>query len=273
MTISGVELFRTGPEQRHGLCQAEGLGPAQTDGPEGEGRCRQGHDGLFEDPQRPGLRLHAAGGDRIGHVQGFRLSVAGPGRPGPQALMEARNQLLGMARKGPEADLSPAQRHGRRARIPHRRGLGKGGRPGGSHHLHPHHASRRPSAAPMSTTSFRAAGSSGCTSRRTPPTGCCPRIWKSSMCATTREDGPVHRFCLRPLEVRPSAARAFQRVPVHEHLGGTGAGEKLRRGDEGHGRDRREASAGNRLRMDRHLLSGDGWPGPRRLFCTPFPSS
>ena len=45
---------------------------------------------------------------------------------------------------------------------------------------------RRPLAAPMSTTLSKADGSSTWTFRPTPPTGCCPGIWKDSTCATRR---------------------------------------------------------------------------------------
>ncbi len=43
---------------------------------------------------------------------------------------------------------------------------------------------RRPLAAPMSTTSSKADGSNTWTFRLTPPTACCPRIWKDSTCVT-----------------------------------------------------------------------------------------
>ena len=94
---------------------------------------------LSQHPQRHGLRLPAAGRRRTGHGQGVRFSVAGPGRSGTRGPDGGRNQLLGHGGQGPETGRRPAQRHGRCARIPDRRGLGKGRRPGGSHHLHPQH--------------------------------------------------------------------------------------------------------------------------------------
>ena len=57
---------------------------------------------LSEYPQRHGLRLSAAGRRRTGHGQGVRLSSCWTGAVSAmQALMEARNQLLGMAAKDP----------------------------------------------------------------------------------------------------------------------------------------------------------------------------
>ena len=45
---------------------------------------------------------------------------------------------------------------------------------------------------------------------------------------TRGEDGPLFLLCLRPLDVRFPRAGALQRLPVHEHLGRAGAGEKFR---------------------------------------------
>ena len=60
-------LFRKGPDQWHGICQAQGLEAPQSIGPEGKGHCRTGHEGLLSDPQRHGLRLPATFRDRAGY--------------------------------------------------------------------------------------------------------------------------------------------------------------------------------------------------------------
>ncbi len=67
---------------------------------------------------------------------------------------------------------------------------------------------------------------------------------------------PLPSFATAPLEVRLTPAVALQRLPLPEHLGRAGAGEKLRRGHAGHGRDGDQAAHGDRLRLDGALLSG-----------------
>ena len=59
-------LFREGADQRHGIRQAQGLEAPQAVGPEGEGHCGTGHEGLFADPHRLGVRLSAAFRGRAG---------------------------------------------------------------------------------------------------------------------------------------------------------------------------------------------------------------
>ena len=49
----------------------------------------------------------------LGMATGFDFQLLDRGGLGHQKLMEARNQLLGMASKDSAADQSPAQRHGR----------------------------------------------------------------------------------------------------------------------------------------------------------------
>ena len=53
MTIAGVRLFRQGADQRHGIYQAQGLEAPRPGGPEGEGRCGTGHEGLFSASATP----------------------------------------------------------------------------------------------------------------------------------------------------------------------------------------------------------------------------
>jgi HAE1 family hydrophobic/amphiphilic exporter-1 len=65
------KLLRPGAERGHGLCPPEGLGTPGPAGAEGN-RCGQkGHGGIFQDPQRYGVCLSAAAGDRIRRGEGF----------------------------------------------------------------------------------------------------------------------------------------------------------------------------------------------------------
>ena len=65
-----LELLRPGTERGHGLRQAEGLGTPRPAGLEGRCRGGQSHGGIFQNPQRHGVCLCAAGGRRTGHGQG-----------------------------------------------------------------------------------------------------------------------------------------------------------------------------------------------------------
>ena len=76
------QFLRPGAERGAFLRQAQGLGSPQPAGLEGRRRGRKGHGGIFEDPQRHGVCLRAAGGGRAGTGQGVRFPAAGPGRPG-----------------------------------------------------------------------------------------------------------------------------------------------------------------------------------------------
>ncbi len=75
----------------------------------------------------------------LGRAGGFDFELQDRGGLGHEALMAARNQLLGHGCQRPQAGPRPAQRPGRCDPISHRCGLGKGGCPGGSHQLHPQH--------------------------------------------------------------------------------------------------------------------------------------
>ena len=61
------------------------------------------------------------------------------------------------------------------------------------------------------------------------------------------DDDAVRFLRHRPLVLWVAAAGAFQQLPVDEHLGRAAAGEELRGGDAGHGRDRLEAAQGHRF--------------------------
>ena len=180
------ELFGGRAERRAGICQAQGLGPAPAAGPEGQGRGRTRHGAVFPDPQRHGLRLSAAGGHRTGQRQRVRLPIAGPRRPGPRRPDGGPQPAARHGGPGSAADRGSAPTAWRMCPNTGSTWIGKRPAPWGFPSAPSTPPSRRPSAAPMSTTSSRAAGSSGSTSRPTPPTACCPRTWKSSMCATRR---------------------------------------------------------------------------------------
>ena len=64
---------------------------------------------------------------------------------------------------------------------------------------------------------------------------------------TTGKMVPFSAFASAHWSSRLPAARALQRLSVHEHPGGAGTGEELRRSDAGHGGDRREIAPGDRL--------------------------
>jgi HAE1 family hydrophobic/amphiphilic exporter-1 len=69
-----------------------------------------------------------------------------------------------------------------------------------------------------------------------------------TLCAQYRgQDGAVCLVCIQPLDDRFPPVGALQRLSVHEHLGRAGTAQKFRRGHAGHGRDRLEAAAGDRL--------------------------
>ncbi len=58
---------------------------------------------------------------------------------------------------------------------------------------------------------------------------------------------PLLRLRLGPLDVGLAAARALQRLPVHEHPGPGRARPQLGRGHEGHGGAHRQAAGGHRI--------------------------
>ena len=103
---------------------------------------------------------------------------------GHEALMAARNQLLGHGGAGPAADPGAAQRHGGRAAVQGRRRLGEGGRARRPDRLDPHDHLGRVRQRLRRTTSSRAGGSSGSTPRPTPRSGCSPRTSTGSTSAT-----------------------------------------------------------------------------------------
>ena len=229
MTIAGIGFSGTGAEQRHGLRQAQGLEAAQPAGPEGEGRGRTGHEGLLADPQRHGVRLPAAGGDRAGQRHRVSTSSCWTGAGwATTKLMAARNQLLGMAAKDPRLVTGPAQRPGRRAPIPDRRGLGKGRRPGVPITSIHNTISTAFGSAYVNNFIQRRPGQAGVRPGRRPLPHAARRPGKTLRAQHRGEDGPLFRFCHRPLDLRFSQTGALQRVLFREYLGRTGAGQEFR---------------------------------------------
>ena len=128
------------------------------------------------------------------------------------ALMAARNQLLGMAAQGPAADEGPAQRPGRRARVPGRRGLGKGRRPGAAHHLDPQHdlgGLRQRLRQRLHPGRPRQAG---LRPGRRPLPHAAQGPGEALRPQHRGQDGPLLLLCLRPLDLRLSEAGALQRL-------------------------------------------------------------
>ena len=183
----------------------------------------------------------------LGNAKGFRFPVAGPGRPGPRRPDGRPQPAPRHGGQGPEVGERPAQRHGGCARIPDRRGLGKGRRPGGSHHLHPQHHLGGLRQRLCQRLHPGRPGQTGVRPGRRPLPHAAQGPGKALRPQYRREDGALFLLCLRPLDVRFSPAGALQRLSVHEHLGRAGAGQEFRRGHAGHGRDRREAAPGDRL--------------------------
>ena len=83
MTSCGAGFMLRGQNVGMSYVKAEGLGTPGSAGPEGWCRGRKGDERIFQDPERQGVCLCAAGGHRVGHGEGFRFSVAGPGRARP----------------------------------------------------------------------------------------------------------------------------------------------------------------------------------------------
>ncbi len=113
---AGLQLFGPGPERRAGFRHAEGLGRAQRPRQFGRARgrprlrCADGHPRCLHLPAQP------AADSGTGHGLGLQLPPAGPRRAtGHDALLAARNQMLGMAIAEQGADPGAPRRPGRRA--------------------------------------------------------------------------------------------------------------------------------------------------------------
>ena len=184
----------------------------------------------------------------LGNAGGVDFQLMDRGGLGHAALMSARNQLLGMAAQDPR--LANVRPNGMED-VPEFRvdvDWEKAGALGTAHHLDPQHhlgGFRQRLCQQLHSGRARQAGLR--------PGGCsvpqaAHRTWKSFTCAIL----PA-KWCLLPRSpprrwtIGFAPAGALQRVSFPEHLGRAGAGQELRRGDAGHGRDRLQAAAGVRL--------------------------
>ena len=148
-TVAGRGFSGTGQNVGLGFVKLKDWDLRHRRGPESKRPGGTRHGQVLQDPQRQGVCLSAAGSPGAWPGGRVRLSIAGPGRAGARSPDGGPQPDARHGRQGPEADPGPPQRPGRCAPIPHRRGLGKGGRPGGSHQTPSTTPSRRPSAAPM----------------------------------------------------------------------------------------------------------------------------
>ena len=210
----------------------------------------------------------------LGTRQGVRLPAAGPGRPRPRQADGGPQPAPRHGRQGPAPDARPAQRPGGRARIPDRRGLGKGRRPGGAHHFDPQHDLGGLRQRLCQRLHPGRPGQDGSMSRPTPPTACCPRTWKSSTSATRAgKMVPFSSFASGHWTSGSPQLERFNGFPSMNIWGepapGRSSGEAMQAMEEIVG----EAAAGDRLRLDRALLPGADVQLPGAACCTPSPSS
>ena len=143
----------------------------------------------------------------LGNAKGFDFQLQDRGGLGHEALMEARNQLLGMAAQDPR--LTSVRPNGLEdvPAVPGRRGLGQGRRPGRSHQLHPQHhlgglrqrLRQRLHPGRARQARLRAGG------RALPHAA--RRTWRSSTCATPR--GRWSRSPRSPPATGPPAPRSW----------------------------------------------------------------
>ena len=208
----------------------------------------------------------------LGTARGVDFQLMDRGGLGHTALMNARNQLLGMATQDPRLVERPAQRHGRRARIPRRRELGRGRRAGRAHQLHSHDPLRRVRQRLRQRLHPGRARQTGVRPGRRPLPHAAQGPGKALRAQYRRENGPLRLVRLEPLDLQFPPAGTLQRLSLHEHLGRAGAGPKFRRGHAGHGRDRREAARRASATTGPGFPTRSGWRRPRGRSSTPSPS-
>ena len=209
----------------------------------------------------------------LGQAKGFDFQLLDRGGLGHAKLMEARNKLLGMAAGDPRPDEGPAQRPGGCARIPDRRGLGKGRRPGSAHQLDPQHDLGGLRQRLCQRLHPGRQGQAGLRPGRCALPHAAHRPGEAPRAQHRGQDGPLFLLCLRSLDVRFPEAGALQRLPVHQHPGRGGAGQELRRGHAGHGRDSSGSCRWGSATTGRGCPTRSGWRAPRRRCCMPSPSS
>ncbi len=144
----------------------------------------------------------------LGTAKGFDFQLLDRGGLGHAALMAAQKPASRDRGQGPAADRGSAQQHGGCARIPDRRGLGKGRRPGGPHHLHPpdHLGGLRQRLCQRLHPGRP--GQAGVRPGRRPLPHAAQGPGKTLCPEYGGEDGPLFLLRLRPLDVRlPQLAR------------------------------------------------------------------
>ena len=270
------ELFAAGAEHRPGLRQAQGLGSARPAGSEGQGRGRHAPWGNF--PKSASAMVFAFAPPAVielGHAKGFDFQLQDRGGLGHDKLMAGPQSTARHGRQGPAAGPGPAQRHGGCARIPHRRGLGKGRGAGRAHHRHPqHHLSRLRQRLCQRLHPGRA-GQTGVRPGRRPLPHAAQRPGETLRPQHRRQDGSLRLLCLRTLDLRFAETRTLQRAFPPSTSGAKPAP----------GRSSGEAMAGHGRNGRRKLPQGIGfdWTGlsyQERMataqagrFCMPFPFS
>ena len=101
--VAGFSFAGTRAEQRHGLCQAQGLERAARSASVGQGDRRPGHGAFSQYPGRAwSLPLRRLRSSSWAPPPASIFSLQDRGGLGHEKLMEARNQLLGMAAKNPD---------------------------------------------------------------------------------------------------------------------------------------------------------------------------
>ena len=83
ITVAGFSFAGRGQNMGLAFVKLKDWKVRKIAGPEGAGHRRPGHEGVLQDPGRPGLRLFPAGGAGTGRGQRLRLPAAGSRRPGP----------------------------------------------------------------------------------------------------------------------------------------------------------------------------------------------
>jgi len=269
MTITGVGF--SGRAQNNGMVFIRlkdwHLRPGGSES-EGDRRPRDG--GSVPHPQRHGVYLPTSGRCRTGHVHGIRFSIAGPRRDGAFGADERSVPAARPCRQRSPGRQSPAQQHGRRARIPHRRGLGKSRGSGRSHLVHPQNAVRSLRQRLRQRFHSGRAHQKSVHSGRRALSHAAQRSGKALCPKYAGPDGAFFVLCRGPVDVRSAPADAVQRLSRHQHLGRTGPRLQFGRSHARHGGSHGETSFRLRLRLERTFLPGADGQHPGAAFVCVF---
>lgn len=191
----------------------------------------------------------------LGNATGFDFQLQDKSGLGHEALLQARNQLLGMAAQN--KNLVAVRPNGRKtsrscastSTVRRRRAQPEPGRHqrGALDRLGQLLRGRLPRQGPRQK-SVRAG-------RRAVPYGS-GRHGKMVLPQQQGRNGSLLLVRFGALGVRPSASGTLQRRPVRGNPWAARAGRELRYGHAGNGEARQPAASGHRLRMDRAVLSG-----------------